>query len=127
MDLFSQLAEWKLTEGYVSAVMRGQGGDYMSRGSENGMVTGTGLTRAFRGPLLVNGKLGSRVFFNTDQNYAGLGTGAVDGIGSIFNVRQLLSFLGRGQVNFNGAAIAGVLASSTLSFIKKSGGVYAAG
>lgn len=125
---FEPLAEWKLTEGYISSVMRGDGGDFMAKGSENAMVTGTGLTRAFKGPLLIGGgKLGSRVFFNTDQSYAGLGIGNVNGVGSVFKIKQLLAYIGSGQLNFNGAAIATVSASSTLSFLKKSGGVYAAG
>src|SRR5947209_7904027 len=94
---FTQLAEWRLTEGYISAIMRGIGGDHMSRGSENAHVTGTGLTRASRGPLLVAGKVGSRIFFNTDQSYAGLGTGAISGSGSVFNVKSLLTYIGTGQ------------------------------
>lgn len=124
---FTPLAEWKLTEGYISAIMRGIGGDHMARGSENAQVTGTGLTRASRGPLLVAGKTGSRIFFNTDQSYAGLGTAALNGSGSVFNVKSLLTYIGTGQLNFAGAAIPAVLASSTLSFIKKVGGVYAPG
>lgn len=125
-DPFTQLSEWQLADGYVSNVNRGEGGDSMAPGSENGMATGAGV-RAFRGPLLLAGKLGSRVLFNTDQSYAGLGTGAVDGFGSVFNIRQLLSYLGSGQVNFNGAALAGIIASSTLSLLKKFAGAYVAG
>jgi hypothetical protein len=113
---------------YISAARRGQGGNYMRPPSTNAMVTGTDFTRAFRGPLLVGGKLGSRVLFNTDQTFAGLGTQAVNGSGSVFAVRSLLMAIGSGQVNFDGAAIATFLASSTLSYVKNHAApVYQAG
>ncbi len=185
----------------------------MQPGSENAMVTGQGLIRAFRGPKLLSTLAGSRIFFNTDQSFAGLGTAAVpgaivsselndggnsyaagdtgtidtgDGIaayevltvdgsgavvtyslsspgsgyevrehvtttadgaqpgvglgfsinilsvsgsgrGSVFKVQDLLVYIGQGQVAFEGAYLAGIFASATLSLLKKSGGVYAAG
>ncbi|HKS27830.1 MAG TPA: hypothetical protein VJS44_08425 [Pyrinomonadaceae bacterium] len=95
--------------------------------SENALVSGTDVVRAFRGVTVLGGKSGSRLLFNADQSYAGLGTQAVNGTGSAFVVKQLLMAIGAGQVNFDGAAISSFIASSTLSFIKKSGGVYAAG
>lgn len=96
----------------------------MAPGSENAMVTGEGLTRAFRGVTQLVAKIGSRVFFNVDQGYAGLGSAITNGFGSVFGVRQLLMAIGAGQVNFNGAILAGFIASSTISFIKKTAGVY---
>jgi hypothetical protein len=78
-EIFTTLAEWKLSRGYLSALIRGEGGDFMSPGSQNAMVTGQGLTRAFRGPLSLPTLDGSRVFFNTDQSFAGLGSAVVPG------------------------------------------------
>jgi hypothetical protein len=124
--MLSKLGEWRTPE-YISAAIRGDGGDYMIQGSENGLLTGTALIRAFKGVTVLSGKVGSRLHFNTDQNYAGLGTASVAGAGVVFNIRQLLAAIGAGQVQFGGANITSFVASSTLSFIKKSGGVYAAG
>ncbi len=121
---FQPISEWVFTEGYRSALIRGTGGDFMAQGSENAMITGAGRVRASNHPLLINGKVGSRLFFHDNQSYAGLGTGTVNGAGSIFNVKTLLHFIGSGQVNFNGAALAGVVASSTLSFLQRSGATY---
>lgn len=127
MELYEQLAEWKFTQGYLSAVMRGQGGDFMAEGSENCMVDGEGLIRCFRGPRLLEDLVGARQFFNVDQVYAGLGTVAVNGVGSVFKVRDLLQYIGTGQVAFNGVTLPGIVASSILSFVAKTGDTYAIG
>lgn len=122
----TDLGKWALIE-YISAAVRGLGGSYMRPPSANAMITGVSLVRAFRGVTAVAGKVGSRLFFNTDETYAGLGTSAVNGTGSVFQIRRLLAYIGLGQVQFDGANITGAIASSTLSFIKKVAGVYAAG
>lgn len=123
----TNLGRWQPRE-YISAAARAlAGGDYLAPPSKNALVTGLDFIRAFRGVTLQAGKLGSRLFFLTDQNYAGLGTGAIAGTGNVFTVKQLLSFIGTGQLRFAGLNIAGIAASSVLSFIKKSGGVYAPG
>lgn len=121
------LGKWTLEKGYISAIMRGQGGNHMARGSKNGMVTGDGFIRAFKGPLLRAGLTGSRVSFITDKSHAGLGTVAVNGHGSVFKVRDLLFYIGAGQVLYAGVALAGIVASATLSFIRKVAGVYDVG
>jgi hypothetical protein len=95
--------------------------------SSNALVTGLDFIRAFRGVTEQAGKVGSRVLFLSDQSYAGLGTASVAGNGSVFAARQLLLYVGAGQVQFDGANISGAIASSVLSLVKKSGGVYAAG
>lgn len=120
----NKLAEWTLEQGYVSNISRGRGGNFMALGSQNAMCTGAGYTRAFRGVDPIIAKIGSRVFFFASETYAGLGNAVINGVGSIFIARNLLFFIGAGQVNFNGAEIAGVSASSTLSLIKKVGGFY---
>lgn len=125
-NLKQSLARWTIAE-YISALIRGLGGNHMAPGSANAMVTGENFTRAFRGVTALAGKIGSRLFFNCDQSYAGLGTATIAGTGSVFNVRQLLCYIGAGQVYFAGLLLAGVVASSTLSLVKKSGGIYAAG
>lgn len=113
---------------YVSAARRAQGGNWMRPGSKNGMIGGADAgPRNFKGVDVLVGKLGNRILFNGDQSYLGLGTQSTAGTGSAFIVKQLLMAIGAGQVNFAGAAIATFIASSTLSYIKKSGGAYAAG
>lgn len=126
-EIYTPLTEWKIDEGYVSSEIRGMGGDYMRPGSENAMITGAGRVRAFRGVDAVAGKIGSRMLFNVDRSFAGLGDPDTNGSGSVFGVRELLAYIGNGQVNFNGAAIAGAVASSTLSFIKRTGSIYETG
>jgi hypothetical protein len=112
---------------YQSATGRGQGGAWMRTGSLNALVDGSDRVRAFKGPLLLGGgKLGSRIFFNAHQKYAGLGTHAVNGTGAAFAVRKLLMAIGAGQVRFDGADLAAFVASSTLSYVKESGAGYAA-
>lgn len=118
-----RLSSFSPTE-YVSAARRAQGGNFMRPPSANAMCDGTDRVRAFKGPLLLGGKTGSRLFFNADQAYAGLGTHLVNGAGSAFAVRRLLMAIGAGQVNFDGSALSGFVASSTLSYVKKSGGSY---
>ena len=51
----------------------------MAPGSENAMVTGQGFVRAFKGPLRLSTLAGSRVFFNTDTSFAGLGSATTPG------------------------------------------------
>lgn len=117
------LGKWGFVE-YISAVIRGMGGEHLAPGSQNCMVSGESLVRAFRGVTVLAGKIGSRIFFNVDQNYAGLGTAVSVGSGSVFGVRQLLMAIGSGQVYFAGALLAGFVASSTLSFVAKVAGAY---
>lgn len=126
LELKTVLGKWSLVEGYISNVIRGMGGSFMAKGSSNAMLTASNFIRAFRGVTLLAGKLGSRLLFNTDQSYAGLGTATTTGTGNVFNIKSLLAYIGAGQVNFAGLALAGIIASNTLSYVKKSGGVYAA-
>lgn len=127
MELFTQLAEWSLTEGYKANIRRGESGNFMGPGTRNAKTTGDGITRASRGPLLLEGLIGSRQFFNSDQSYGGLGDAATNGVGSLFNIRQLLAYIGAGQVCYNGAELATIIASSTPSFLAKTGDDYIAG
>jgi hypothetical protein len=118
------LGRWTLDEGYISAAIRGRGANSMAKGSKNGMITGDGFVRGYRGSTVQVGKVGSRVFFITDESYAGLGTLAAQGVGSVFKVRGILLYIGEGQVAYDGQALAGINASSTLSYIRKVGGVF---
>lgn len=123
IDLFGQIGAWVFSRGYNSAIMRGSGGMHLAVGSENCMLDGEKI-RAFRGATLLAGKVGSRFMTSIDQAYAGLGLDATPVNGSIYQVRELLMFVGSGAVAYNGVAIVGAAASSTLSFIKKIGAAY---
>lgn len=112
--------------GYDSSSARGAAPDSCRAPSKNYMVAG-GAGYGWPGPLELADKIGGRLFFNTDASYGSLGTFDVAGYGNMFTVKQLLHAIGVGQVNFDGAPISGFIASSILSFIKKSAGVYAAG
>lgn len=120
------LARWLMKE-YISAAIRGLGGDYMAPGSENAMVTGENFIRAFRGVETEAGKVGSRLYFNTAQEYAGLGTATNNGTGSVFLARELLSYIGNGEVAFKGALLPGIVANDILTFIKQTGGDFIPG
>lgn len=133
------LARWQFRE-YISSRVRGAGGDYFAPGSENAMVTGEGFIRAFRGVGAVAGETASRLYFNTDQEWAGLGDPTEVVFGSVFLIRQLLSYIGFGQLEFQGVPVAGpapivgdpalteVNASNILYFIKgQPGGGYVTG
>lgn len=109
---------------YASAAIRGRGAPLMRPPSQNALLTGSELIRAWRGPKLLNGVTGSRQFYLTDNNYAGLGDATNPGTGNIFTVKQLLHFVGSGQVSFAGTAIGGAVAASTLSYMRKSGATY---
>jgi hypothetical protein len=120
------LGRWLFKE-YISSQIRGNGGDYFGPGSENAMVTGEGFIRAFRGVGAVSAETPARMYFQVDQEWAGLGSATVNPFGSVFLVRELLMYIGLGQVVYNGAAIAGVIADENLSYIKKSGSDFVPG
>jgi len=114
------LGKWVMQE-YISALVRGGGGDYMAPGSENAMVSGERFLRAFRGVTTMAGEVGSRLYFSTYQEFAGLGAAGETPSGSVFTARQLLSFIGVGQLYFKGQAITGIGAEDTLQFIVATG------
>lgn len=126
-SLYTTLGQWQAGRGYKSNVMRGLGGSHLAHGSANAMIDGTDHIRAFYGMSLLGGKIGSRQQFVVDQAYAGLGVDVSAVQGSVFQVRELLTYVGSGQVTYDGLALAGIVASSTLSLLKKAAGVYAAG
>src|SRR5580765_17562 len=122
------LGKWQFRE-YISSQIRGAGGDFFAPGSENAMVTGDGFIRAFRGMESQTG-IPSRLYFNADQEYAGLGDAAENASGSAFLVRELLTVIGNGLVCFNGVSLFDAVthpeigtvpfhASDILYFIKK--------
>lgn len=124
-ELFKPLHLWSPTD-YQSASIRGQGAMYMVPPSKNALLDGSGFIRVSRGPALLNGLLGSQLFFLADTEYCGLGDGSAPVSGSILSARQLLIFVGSGQVNFAGAEITGAVATSTPSYIKKVANAYIA-
>lgn len=121
------LALWSFVEGYVSSIPRSLSRSVMAYGSLNALLTGLGFVRAFRGfdAITLNAQKGSRQFFQTDNCYAGLGDEAGAGKGNVFKVKNVLVFSGIGAVRFNGQDL-NVDADSTLKYVKKVSGSYAA-
>src|SRR5690349_21037490 len=86
-----------------SALVNGAPGACI-QGSRNLIFTGQGKAQAFRGPALLGGVNGSRLFFNAiDQGYAGLGNATTNGIGNIIGlIARALGFIGAGPLFING-------------------------
>jgi hypothetical protein len=92
--------------------------DTMVAGSQNVMISGTGKNFLFRGLSALAGPLlGAQVLFNVASDYAGLGSKAETGIGSVFRVLGAWFFIGAGTLYKNGVTTS-ASASTTLQ-IKK--------
>ena len=122
-----QLSEHTFPNGYASSIPRQIMRGFMAYLSENGILSGIGLIRAWRGAQKIATTIakGSRQYFITDGSYAGLGGIATDGRGSAFKVRNLLAFTGTGNLRFAGQDLA-VSVNATLSYIRKVAGSYVA-
>ena len=94
-------------------------------GSKNLIFTGSGKPQAFRGPALISGVNGSRLFFNAiDQGYAGLGDATNAGIGNVIGlIARALGFIGAGPLFINGID-QGVAASTALQLLLYANGSY---
>lgn len=123
----SRLSEHTFPNGYASSIPRQIMRGFMAYLSQNGILSGIGLIRAWKGAqaIATNIAKGSRQYFVTDGSFAGLGGIATEGRGSIFKVRNLLAFTGTGNLRFAGKDL-GVSANSTLSYIRKVAGNYVA-
>lgn len=95
------------------------------QGSKNLSFTGSGKSQAFRGPALIPGVDGSRLFFNAiDQGYAGLGDATNAGIGNVIGlIARALGFIGSGPLFINGID-QGVSASTLLQLLLYANGSY---
>src|ERR1043165_6668679 len=107
-----------------SALINGARGACI-QGSKNLTFTGSGKAQAFRGPALIAGVEGSRLFFNAvDQGYAGLGDATNAGIGNVIGlIARALGFIGAGPLFINGLD-QGVSASTALQLLLYANGSY---
>lgn len=120
----TELSSWVFTDGYASSVPRLFMRTILAFGSRNAILTGLGFIRNFGGldKISLRGK-GSWQFFQTDNNFAGLGDESGYGKGSVFKVQRVLAVTGEGAVRVGGEDI-GVDADSTLQYVKKVSGNY---
>jgi hypothetical protein len=117
------LGEWEFSDGYASSVPRLYMRTILAWGTLNAILTGLGFVRNFGGLETIAGKEGSTQFFQTDNNYAGLGSETTYGKGSVFKVQRVLALTGEGPVRFAGEDI-GVDADATLQYVKKVSGEF---
>jgi hypothetical protein len=122
----SRLGMFTFEGGYVSSVPRTLLLNILAYGTLNAIITAIGFFRCLKGfdQITAGAPKGSTQLFQTDNNYAGLGTHAVRGQGNVFRVQRVLALVGSGQLRFAGQDIAGVSANSTLQYVKKSGATY---
>lgn len=124
-NVIPKLFEWMCRRGYISSGPKElDTADYMDRGSENVMITGTGKIQNFNGCDERVGEDGGIIMQSVAENYASLGAVAdVTAYGSVFNAFAALMYIGKGLLRLNGQSLL-VLASSTLSLLIKRGGTY---
>jgi hypothetical protein len=100
--------------------------ELMARGSQCFLATSDGRMRAWPGLTVQASVQGGTVIMPASDGYASLGTVGSPGSGSLAaSIADSLWYAGSGALRFNGAAIAALSASSTLSFLLRSGGSYA--
>lgn len=116
------------TDGFHAAVAAlGLSPRLMARGSQCFVCTPDGRMRAWPGLGLQAGVQGGTVMFPASDGYASLGSVGSPGFGSAApHVANSLWYAGGGPLRFNGAALGSLSASSTLSFLLRSGSTYGA-
>jgi hypothetical protein len=99
----------------------------LAYGSKNGILDGFGFIRLFAGFPQIDyaEKKGSIQLFQADNSFAGLGDEAGTGKGSVFKVQRVLVVVGTGALRVKGLDL-GVSADSTLRYLKKEAGEFAA-
>ncbi len=126
-----KLGRFKGSQGYISSAPKETEGDYMSKGSENAMLTGSGKVQNFKGMTERPTQAGGIIMQNVAENYASLGTSTavlpalpdVTAYGNVFNVFSALFFIGKGRLFLNGVSLLAT-AAATLQLLIKTGGVY---
>lgn len=115
------------SEGFHAALAAlGLSPGLMARGSQNFVPTADGRMRAWLGLLLQAAVEGGTVMMPASDGYASLGTVGSPGSGNaVASISNSLWYAGSGRLRFNGAFVGALSASSTLSFILRSGGSYA--
>lgn len=125
IDGLNKLAEFSTEAGYISSAPKESGAsNYLSKGSQNVMLTGTGKTQAHKGMAVRVGVNGGFVMNTVDETYASIGqTSDGTAYGNVMKVFAALFYIGKGLVRFAGASLA-VTASATLSLLIKRSGSY---
>lgn len=99
--------------------------DVMARGSQCFIHTSDGRMRVFPGLTLQAVVGGGTVMMPASDGYGSLGSVGSPGSGSLAtSIADSLWYAGGGPLRFNGSAIGALSASSTLSFLLRSGGSY---
>lgn len=123
LDNINKLADFTFNRGSVTSAPKETATNYLAKGSENILLTGTGKTSVFKGATLRSGISGSKVLNNVVETFAGLGQAAETAYGNVFNVYSALFYIGAGLLKLAGTSLL-VTASSTLSLLIKRNGVY---
>lgn len=120
------LVNLRPTAGFVAALAAlGLSPEVMARGSQCFLATSDGRMRAWPGMALQNTIQGGTIIMPASDGYASLGSVGSPGSGSLAaSIANSLWYAGSGRLRFNGATIASLSASSTLSFLLRSGAGY---
>jgi hypothetical protein len=121
-----QLEDFTTDAGYISSAPKeAQVYNYMSAGSQNAMLTGTGKSQAHKGATQRGGGVkGGFVMQNIAETFASVGqTSDGTAYGNVMNVFAALFYVGKGLVRLAGTTLA-VTASATLSLLIKRSGSY---
>jgi hypothetical protein len=120
----NKLLEWSGSDGYFSGAPKEAMGNYLARGSEACMLTGTGKIQAHKGSTQRAVVKGGFAMHTVDETYGSIGASAdTTGYGNIMKVYAALFYIGKGLVRLAGASLA-VTASATLSLLIKRSGSY---
>lgn len=99
--------------------------ELMARGSQNFLAMPDGVMRAWLGLALQATVQGGTIMMPASDGYASLGSVGSPGSGSLAAfIANSLWYAGSGPLRFNGSTIGALSASSTLSFLLRSGGGY---
>src|SRR5688572_27923886 len=86
-----KLSDWSGSLGYAPSYPKEHEGDYLAKGSENAMFTGTGKTQNFKGTTLREDEDGGIIMQNVAEGYASLGQESDStAFGNVFNVFSAL-------------------------------------
>ncbi|MGI9065977.1 MAG: hypothetical protein ACR2HX_06185 [Pyrinomonadaceae bacterium] len=112
--------------GFVAALAAlGLSPELMARGSQCFLATSDGRMRAWPGLTIQASAQGGTVMMPVSDGYGSLGSVGSPGSGSLAaSIADSLWYAGSGPLRFNGAAIGALSASSTLSFLLRSGATY---
>lgn len=99
-----------------------------ARGSQNFLASADGRMRAWAGLALQGGGVqGGHIMVPASEGYASLGSVGSPGSGNVAaHIADSLWYAGGGPLRFNGSPVGALSASSTLSFVLRSGGSYGA-